>query len=165
MRFTRKKTAAIAAIALACATGGTALAYWTAQGSGQGSATTERVNSNVTVLQDALSAGPYPGGPAVPISGRFGSPNPFTVRARSISASIAPFSSQADPNKPACTAADYVLAPSLLVGPFDITGNTGPGGAGTPTTWSGLGIRLVESGQNQDNCQALALDILYTLNP
>ena len=165
MRFTRKKKVALAAVALVAVTGGGALAYWTSGGSGQGQATTANVRNVVTVKQDALMSGPYPGGPAIPISGYFMSPNDMAVRASSMSATIAPFSSQADGTKPACTQADYLLTPPVLPGPFVINGDTGPGGSGTPTTWSGLGLRLVETGANQDNCQSLAIDITYTLNP
>jgi hypothetical protein len=162
MRITRRKKIIIAGVAVMALAGGSALAYWTQDGSGSGSASAGQPQCRISVQQDNPTVGLFPGGPSMPLTGRFQSPSTMPLHASSLTAVVRPFSSQVETGKPACTQADFVIVGNS--GPFTIAADTGPGGSGTPTTWSGLSVRLVENGLNQDNCKTVLVDIDYTLN-
>ena len=134
------------------AIGGIAFAYWTTTGSGTGSATTGTAAS-VVVKQTGTPSGLYPGGSSA-LSGTFDNPNSGQVFITAVTASVTPFSVQADTGKPACTQAD-----------FSITG-TAPVGANVPAgttvgAWTGLTLNMTNSATNQDNCKSITVPITY----
>jgi hypothetical protein len=138
-----------------------AYAYWTKGGTGTGTATGGNV-VNVTVNQDPFPAGAlYPGGPAVPLSGDFTNTNASPVKVGAIQASITSVTPsptipvQQTPNP--CTAADFVIE-GTAAGPYDVPGN------GTGGHWSGLTIRMIESGTNQNACKLATVNIAYGAN-
>ena len=73
---------------------GIAFAYWTTTGSGTGSATTGTAAS-VVVKQTGTPTGLYPGGSSA-LSGTFDNPNSGAVFVTAVTASVTPFSVQAD---------------------------------------------------------------------
>ncbi len=144
----------VAAVAAMATVG--AYAYWTQGGSGTGSATTGTTTA-ITVVQDSTTASSlYPGGPSESLSGHFVNPNPGAVSISSVTAAVAPFSSQGDVSKPACTEADFAIGGSS--GPYLVA-------SGNSSTWSGLNVSLLNGVGNQDNCKSVSITINYTANP
>jgi hypothetical protein len=155
-RISRRVKLGIAALVVMLVAVGAAIAYWTAGGTGTGSAsattssalTVNQTNSPITNL--------YPGGPAQPLSGNFDNPNAGNAYVHSVTASIHPFSSQTDPSQPACTQADFSIGGSATVNAEIPAGN----GVGS---WSGLNVSMVDNpGANQDNCKGISIQIDYT---
>jgi hypothetical protein len=148
-----KRVAALVAVA-SLTLAGVATAYWTTGGSGAGSADTG-TTANVTVNQTSVITGLYPGGPAQALSGNFDNPNPGQVFITSVSATITPFSVQADLTKPACTQADFAIGGTAPVGVQINPGN----GVGA---WAGLNVSMINAPTNQDNCKNITVPITYT---
>jgi hypothetical protein len=156
-RPSKKLTIAVAAAGIIAVGGATALAYWTNSGSGSGTATTG-TNASITVNQNGFAAADalYPGGPAVPLSGTFNNTNAGAVHVTSVSAT-SPVTVDAAHAGAGCLAADYVLGGTAPVNADVAPGS--PSGA-----WSGLTVRLNESGINQDACKGATITIAYTSN-
>jgi hypothetical protein len=152
MRFTRKKmmiglVVGLVSVGMAAA----AFAYWTGGGSGSGSASTATDTSAVTVNQAAGIAGIddlYPGGTPVALNGTFTHANDGPVHIASLSATVA------DPAG-TCAAADFAIVGSPLAINDDIA---------TGDPWTGLSVRMVDDGTNQDDCKNVAITINYTAN-
>jgi hypothetical protein len=139
-----KRRIAIGAVAvsiLVLAVG--AYAYWTQSGSGTGSATAG-TTSSITVHQTSSVTGLYPGASAVTLSGNFDNPNSGPVTISSITAVVSSISGAgSDGTKPACTTSDFSIGGS--VGTTTVPSGTGVG------SWTGLTIKLLDNGLNQDN--------------
>jgi hypothetical protein len=152
----KKKLIAIFAVIGALVISGLAVAYWTQGGNGAGSATTGTASA-ITVNQTSTAGGLYPGNPAITLSGTFDNPNANAVHISSVTAVVHSFSVQSNPAKPACTDADYAIG-----------GSTGaivvPSGSGVGA-WTGLTVRMLDNGLNQDNCKNVSITIDYTANP
>lgn len=145
----------ISALVLIVVTAGAAFAYWTATGSGSGSADTGTA-SGVTVTQTVSPTGLYPGG-SVSLSGKFNNPNPGKVYIAAVTATVAPFSVQADSGRPPCTQADFTITGTATVG-AEIVSGAGVG------SWSGLSLNMTDSAANQDNCKNITVPITYAAN-
>jgi hypothetical protein len=134
-----------------------AYAYWTQGGSGTGSASAG-TTSAITVNQTSTVTGLYPGGPSATLSGNFDNPNSSAVQLSSVTAVISSISGAgSDGTKPACATADFAIGGSA--GSTTVPSGTGVG------SWSGLTVRLVDNGANQDNCKGATANITYTANP
>ena len=131
---------------------GIAIAYWTASGSGGGSAATG-TSAAITVNQTAAPTNLAPGG-TVALSGNFTNANTSKVFVTSVTASVTPFSVQADVTKPACNQADFTITGTAPVG-VEIVPGTGVG------AWSGLSLNMVDAATNQDNCKLITVPITY----
>ncbi len=149
----RRRPAVIALISLVSVVGiGTAAyAYWTSQGTGTGSATTGEVDS-VTVTQTGAPEGLYPGGPAVGLSGTIVNDNDSDVTVGALTAVVS------DGGNDGCEADDFVIEGTATLGSSLIQENSS-------TTWTGLTVRLDETGVNQDACQNTEITITYTAAP
>ncbi len=151
----------VLAVVAAMATVG-AYAYWTAAGSGAGSATTGTITAGITVNQTSSVSGLYPGGLAQALSGNFSNANTSNAYVTSVTASLSSVtmssSAVVDAGHPACTVADFQLNnPTTSVGQ-DIT----PGAANG--SWSGPSVQLLNTASNQDNCKNATLNISYSSN-
>jgi hypothetical protein len=151
-RFTKKQyLVAGDAAAIIAGTAGSAIAYWTNSGSGTGSATTG-TNAGITVNQTSPITGLYPGGTAQTPSGNFDNTNAGAVHVASVTTTgVTVDTASAGAG---CLAADYVL------------GGTAPVNANVPSgvaqgSWSGLTVRLNDSGANQDACKGATITIAY----
>jgi hypothetical protein len=153
----RKRTSTALGLFLAVTVAGGAFAYWTIGGSGSGTATAGNVNP-VTVNQLSTPSGMYPGGPTQALSGDFDNPNASEVFVHSVTAVVSAVTSAGDTNKPACDVSDFAIGGSALVDAEIASGN----GVGA---WSGLTVRMLDNGANQDNCKDATVTITYTANP
>ena len=136
---------------------GAAYAYWTQGGSGSGAASAG-TTSAITVNQTGAPSGLYPGGPAAALAGTFTNPNPGPVNISSVTAAVRAFASHTvDATKPDCTQADFAIG--------GVSGaNVVPSGTAVGS-WSGLTVRLLDNGLNQDNCKSVWITVDYTANP
>jgi hypothetical protein len=134
-----------------------AYAYWTQSGSGSGTATAG-TPAAITVVQTGSPAGLYPGGPAAALAGTFTNTNTSAVNLSSVTAAVHAFASHTvDATKPDCTQADFAIAGTSGA-------NVVPSGTAVGS-WSGLTVRMLDNGLNQDNCKGVAITIDYTANP
>ena len=86
---TKKTTAIIVAAVTVLAGGGAAFAYWTAGGSGTGSASTTAATSGLTAVQTSTVTAMQPGDSAQTLSGNFTNPNSSPIYVSTVTASIA----------------------------------------------------------------------------
>ena len=153
----KKGMSLLLVIAIAAISAVGALAYWTASGSGTGSASTGTVLAGITVHQTSVSAGTlYPGGPVEELAGNFTNSNAGASYVTSVTASKASVSGGAeDPLKPACTIADFQLNNAFTAVGQDITTGAANG------SWSGPDVQLLNTALNQDNCKNATLNLSY----
>lgn len=151
------KLVGAAALVAVLALGGLAFAFWTQGGSGSGSGT-GGTTSAITVNQTGTPAGLYPGGPPVTLSGTFNNPNSGSVNISSITAAVATFASHTvDATKPDCTQADFSIGGSV--------GSTVVPTGSAVGSWTGLTVKMLDNGLNQNNCKGVSITINYTANP
>ncbi len=152
MRITKKKAAVVLVVAsVAMAGAGGAYAFWTTGGTGSGTATAG-TNTPFNITQDAAITGLVLG---VPQTVNFTVANPagFAQYLTGVSASVVPFTAQADATKPACTAGDFTVStPSIASGDINAGGTRG----GTTV------LTLVNKATNQDNCKGASISLAYT---
>jgi hypothetical protein len=144
---------AIALVAV-IAVSGVAYAYWTAGGTGPGSATAGDV-STLTVNQTNTITGLYPGGPAQTLTGDFTNPNTYSVFAGHVTATVGSVTG----NPGTCPLTDFVVGGTANVSALI------PAGA-NKGAWTGLTIQLSETGVNQDGCKNATVHLTYSVtNP
>ena len=158
MRKPTKKSAAIMVAAVTVvAAGGAAFAYWTAGGSGTGSATAAG-SSNVTVVQTSTVTAMQPGDSAQSLSGNFNNPNTGPAYVGTVTASIASVTKAGSAPAGTCDETDYTLAnPGMTVNAEVPAGN----GVGT---WSGATIKFNNKASNQNQCKGATVNLTYTVS-
>ncbi len=150
-RRSRKKTiAGIVAFMMLSAVA--AFAYWTAGGTGTGTADTGETLA-LTANQTTVLTAMYPGDSPQTISGDFDNPNEGPVYVTSVTAAITGVAG----GDGACSAADYTLAtPEMLVG-AEVEAGTGVG------AWTGATIQFNNTVANQDGCKNATVTLTYTI--
>jgi hypothetical protein len=121
-----------------------AFAYWTAAGSGTGSAATAAESQPLTIAQTSTNAGLVPGGEVSTITGTITNPNPFPVPINTI------------------TATPTVGASGCQASWFTVSGLSAPATvpANNSVTFSGS-IRMTDSGTNQDACKGVTVNLAF----
>jgi hypothetical protein len=159
MQITKKRGAAVGAAAALCLIAGTsAFAYWTTTGSGSGSAATGTTSPVTITTTSAAITGLYPGGPAVPLAGKFNNPNPGAVYVNQVTVGVSSISTpQANGSLPACTAADFTLVQPGATAAEIAAGNA-------VGSWTGASIAMKDTAANQDNCKSVTVNLSYTSN-
>jgi hypothetical protein len=153
----RTRLGPLLTVVVLLAIGGIALAYWTQGGSGSGTASAGTPVA-ITVNQTGSPSGLYPGGPSAALAGTFTNTNASPVTISSVTAAVHAFASHTvDATKPDCTQADFAIAGTSGA-------NVVPSGTAVGS-WSGLTVRMLDNGLNQDNCKGAAITIDYTANP
>lgn len=160
MRITRRKKLFVAGIAAVGLLGGSAFAYWTTAGSGNGSATAG-TDSGVTITQTSTVTGLRPGGAAVPLDFKITNGSVGSVRQYITSVVITKGAVTKAVGAPAgaCTAADFIVVqPSIT--PADLPGgDTAYPSAGA--TGTGASIALDNTSSNQDGCKGASIALTY----
>ena len=151
-RLTRKR-GLIGAVAIALLLAAGAYAFWTAGGSGTGTApssaeTEVLVVNQVTVLNDM-----YPGDTAQTISGNFDNGNDGPIRVATVTASIASVTGGAG----SCDASDYTLANPVMTVGAEVPVGTAVG------AWTGASIKFNNKITNQDGCKGATVNLSYTI--
>jgi hypothetical protein len=150
-----------------------AYAYFTSTGSGTGSAAvgSSTTAGGVTITQVApFPADLVPGGAAKGIDFTVTNTGSGVQYVKAVTVSIAAFSSQADPLKPACTEADFSVTQDPAGVP--IAQDIAPGATVTPSLPTGVTIQMVNRSDkapgdglgNQDNCQGVSVPLVFASN-
>jgi hypothetical protein len=148
--LTRKRTIVLGGVAVLAVTA-TAIAYWTTNGSGTGSATTG-TSSAVTVTQVGSISGLYPGGPAQAIDFKIGNGSGQNQYIASVAVSISSVVPGGPPGS--CTAADFTVTQPTVV-PGDLT-------PGVHTySPSGATLKLDNTASNQDGCKNATVNLAF----
>ena len=152
MKFNYRKPAVAAAIVggVLAVSGTAAFAYWTANGTGSGTAGTAATSTPLTIVQDSFGGSALtPGGTAQPISGTVNNTNTFGV----------PFTLTAVPAVDAthatagCQAGWYTV--TLTTSPTTVAANNHADFAGTVAM-----TNLAST--NQDACKGATVTVTYT---
>ena len=152
-RNIKRRTKIIGLTAALVLAGGAAFAYWTAGGSGTGTAATG-TNASVTVVQTSSISDMYPGEGPRALSGNFNNPNPGNTYVTAVSATG--YTIDAPHVTAGCTVAqgNYTLGGTSNT-PGDVPSGNGQG------AWSGLTIQMNNLPTNQDACKGAVLTITY----
>ena len=152
----RKKVVVLSALCALIAAGG-AYAYWTAGGSGSGSATAGST-ANLTVNQTTVLGPMYPGDAAQVISGTFGNTNAGPIQIATVTASISAVTKAAGAPAGDCDATDFTLAnPVMTVLPAIPTGTL-------QGAWTGASLKFNnKTGTNQDGCKGATVTLSYVI--
>jgi hypothetical protein len=150
MKLNYRKPAVVAAIVggVLAVSGTAAYAYWTAQGTGTGTAGTAAASQPLTIAQDTFSGSALtPGGVAQAINGTITNPNTFTVP---ITLTAAP---AVDSAHAGCLPAWYTV--TLASPPSSVP-------AGGTASFGGTVALTNLPGTNQDACKGATVTITYT---
>ncbi len=164
LQFKKRRLVPVAlAIVVLVVGSGVAYAFWTAGGTGDGTAKAGTVSS-LTVTQTGTVTGLYPGGPALPIGGTLNNPNAGAVFVTSVSATITSviLADGTTGVATTCSAADFTLAPTATVGVEISSGVTSWGHAADPFVDT-MSIKLLDTGRNQDACKNATVNLLFTV--
>ena len=152
---TKKLTGLTAALVLLG--GVAAFAYWTAGGSGTGSASTGTTDA-ITVNQTSVVTAMGPGVAAQSLSGNFDNDNDGPVFVATVTASIGAITG----GGPTCEATDYTLSNPVSDVNAEVPVGTGVGSWGTTDTPT-IAFNN-KAGENQNDCKNATVEILYTAN-
>jgi hypothetical protein len=156
MRVLSKKTAAIATTAVILVAGtGVAYAFWSAGGSGSGTAasgtTTPLTVNQVTVVTDL-----HPGDSPQTLSGTFDNTSAGTVHVTSVIATIDSVTGGTT-NGAGCSAADYTLANPTMSAVQEVAVGSSVG------HWTGASIQFNNTTANQDDCKGAVVHLHYAV--
>lgn len=154
--FKNKKKTTVLATLLVVAVAGAALAYWTAGGSGTGSADTGDVDPLAAVQTSVLDP-MYPGDSAQTLSGNFNNPNDGPVWVTSVTVSIDSVDKDAGAVAGDCDASDYTLANATMTVNAEVPSGTGVG------AWTGATIQFNNKVSNQDACKLATVNLSYSI--
>lgn len=156
-KFTKKKKIAILVTALVVLIGGAAFAYWTAGGSGTGTAETGS-NVPITVVQTSTISAMGPGDTAQDLSGNFTNTNSGPVYVGTVTASISSVTKAVNAPAGTCAAGDYTLANPIMTVNAEVPAGTSQG------SWSGATIKFNnKTAVNQDACKGATVNLAYTI--
>jgi hypothetical protein len=151
-----KKKSSIIAIFLVMAVAGAAYAYFTAGGTGTGSATTAETEP-LEAIQTSVVTEMGPGIAAQTLTGDIDNPNAEVVHVTSVTASIASVVKAVDAPAGDCTAADFTLANATMT-----VGSEMDPGLNT-NVWTGATLAFNNTASNQDGCQGATVNLAYSI--
>ncbi len=156
-KFSRKFTLLVVGAVVLIAGAGVAYAFWTAGGSGTGSASTGE-SVDITVVQTSTVEEMAPGVAPQTLSGNFDNTNDAPVYVTSVTASIASVT-MSPTAVGTCTAADYVLTGAVMAVDAQVPVGTGVG------AWTGATIAFDNDvAVNQDGCQGATVALAYAVS-
>lgn len=152
-KLTKRRGLALGLIlTLAIATG--AYAYWTANGSGTGSATTAAGTSAITANQTTALTPMYPGDSPQTISGDFDNPNSGPVYITNVTVSIASVTAPGT-----CDASDFTLSGASMAVGAEVPAGTSQG------SFTGATIQFNnKAATNQDGCKGATVNLAYSVS-
>jgi hypothetical protein len=151
-----KRTAKVAVlVAGLLVVGGAAFAWWTAGGSGTGTATTGTV-TGLTVVQTSTISGLAPGVAAQTLSGNFDNSNSGPVYVATVTAAITSVTDTNGDPIVGCDATDYTLANAVMTVGAEVPAGNAQG------SWTGATLAFNDKGSNQDPCKLAVVHLGYT---
>jgi hypothetical protein len=157
MQITRTKKLTALTAALVLLGGAAAFAYWTAGGSGTGTASTGTTDA-ITVNQTSVVTAMGPGVAAQSLSGNFDNDNDGPVFVATVTAAIGAITG----GGPTCEATDYTLSNPVSDVNAEVPVGTGVGSWGTTDTPT-IAFNN-KPAENQNDCKNATVEILYTAN-
>jgi hypothetical protein len=154
--FTKRRSVVLAVAAVLILSTG-AYAYWTAGGSGTGSAAAG-TTTPLTVTQTTVLTPMYPGDTAQTISGKFNNTNSGTIHVGTVTAAISSVTKDAGAVAGTCDASDFTLASAAMTVNADVAAGTAVG------AWTGATIKFNNTGANQDACKLATVALSYTIS-
>jgi len=154
---TKKTTAIMIAAVTVLAGGGAAFAYWTAGGSGTGTAATTTATTGVTAVQTTTVTAMQPGDTAQTLAGNFTNPNTAPVYVTSVTASIASVTKAGGAVGGTCDATDYTLANTTMAVGAEVAAGSAKG------AWTGATIKFNNKVTSQDQCKGATVNLAYTV--
>ena len=153
-----RKLAIVFAALFATTVGGVAVAYWTAGGSGTGTAGTS-TGTALVVNQTSTVSGLEPGGTAQALSGDFDNPNPGSAYVGTVTVSIASVVKAGGAPAGTCDATDYTLTGAAMTVNAQVPAGNGKG------AWSGATIAFNnKAAVNQDACKGATVNLAYAIS-
>lgn len=139
---------------LTLAIAGGAYAYWTANGSGTGSATTAAGTSAVTANQTTALTAMYPGDSPQTISGDFDNPNSGPVFINNVTVSIASVTAPGT-----CDATDFTITGASMAVGAEVPAGVSQG------SFTGATIQFNnKAATNQDGCKGATVNLAYSVS-
>lgn len=158
LKFTKRRGFVVLGVIAALVVAGAAIAYWTAGGSGDGTAATANPTDQLTVNQTAVLTNMYPGDSAQTLSGDFDNPTGNLVRVNTVTASIASVVKAAGAVAGTCDAGDYILSSPVMTVNAEIPAGSAKG------AWSGATIQFRDkAATNQDACKGATVNLHYAI--
>jgi len=156
-RMNKKRGVGLVVVAVLAGTVG-AIAYWTAGGSGSGSASVAGAQTALTVNQTTVLTPMYPGDSAQTISGDFDNTNSGPSYVGTVTASIASVTKAVGAPAGTCDATDFTLANAAMTVNAEV-----PVGSGTGA-WTGATIKFNTKASNQDACKGATVGLSYLVS-
>lgn len=155
---TKKMKIGLIAAAVVLGGGAAAFAYWTAGGSGTGTASTATGVTDLTVVQTSTVTDLAPGDTAQTLSGNFDNANDNPVYVATVTASIGTIERAVDAPAGTCDATDYTLANAAMTVDAEIPAGSAQG------AWTGATIRFNNKpAVNQDACKGATVNLAYVV--
>jgi hypothetical protein len=156
-KMNKRRSLALAAVVVVAGAVG-AYAYWTAGGSGTGSAATESGQTALTVNQSTVLTAMYPGDTAQTISGTFDNTNSGPIHVGTVTASIASVTKAGGAVAGTCDATDYTLASAAMTVNADVAVGSATG------AWTGATLKFNNKATNQDACKGATVNLSYLIS-
>ena len=147
---------AIALVAVIAATG-VVYGYWTANGSGTGTAAVANDVSNLTVNQTTVLDPMFPGDTAQTISGDFDNPNTAATFVNTVTVSISSVTKAVGAPAGVCDATDFTLTNPVATVSALVPVGTGVG------SWTGPTLQFNNKAVNQDACKGATVNLAYVI--
>lgn len=135
--------------------GGAAFAWWSAGGSGTGTATTA-TPSSLEIVQTSTVTGLAPGASAQTLSGTFNNTNQSSVYVTSVTAAIDHVSDTNDDPIVGCDETDYTLSNAVMSVGAEIASGNAEG------AWTGATLAFNNKPTNQDACKGAVVHLAYS---
>jgi hypothetical protein len=152
-----KKRALIAGVIGLLVIAGAAIAYWTAGGSGSGTASVAGAQSALTANQTTTLTAMYPGDSPQTISGNFDNPNPGPIFVSTVTASISSVTKASGAPAGTCDATDFTLANAVMTVNAQVAAGTAKG------SWTGATLQFNNKATNQDACKGATVNLSYAI--
>jgi hypothetical protein len=155
-KLTKKRALTLGVVGLLIVAG-VAIAYWTAGGSGSGTASVAGAQTALTANQTSTLTAMYPGDSAQTISGNFDNPNPGPIFVATVTASISSVTKAGGAPAGTCDATDFTLANAVMTVNAQVAAGTAKG------SWTGATIQFNNKATNQDACKGATVNLSYAI--
>ncbi len=156
-KLTKRSVAIVAGVAVALGGAGIAFAYWSAGGTGNGTAETG-TTVGIVAVQTSTVTNMKPGDVAQALSGNFTNPNTGPVYVATVTASISGVTKATGAPTGTCDATDYTLATPVATVNAEVPAGAAQG------AWSGATIKFNnKAAVNQDACKGATVNLAYAI--
>jgi len=155
LKFTKRRAMVVLGVIAVFAVAGAAIAYWTAGGTGTGTASTKLGAGSLTVNQTGTLTPMFPGDSPQTLSGNFDNPTGASVLVSQVAVGISSVT-QAVGATGSCSSADYTISGSPMTVNAEVPAGSAKG------NWTGATIQFNDTGSNQNGCKGATVNLSYT---